>query len=44
MEFRIATHADIQQIVDLVNFSYRSHEFQGWTSEANIVAGDRIKN
>ncbi len=42
--FREAKIEDIPQIVDLVNISYRSKEFKGWTSEADIVKGDRINN
>lgn len=40
--FREANIEDISKIVELVNLSYRSKEFQGWTSEADIVEGDRI--
>ena len=40
--FREANFKDIPQIVDLVNISYRSKEFKGWTSEVDIVDGNRI--
>ncbi|WP_151778057.1 GNAT family N-acetyltransferase [Acinetobacter brisouii] len=32
----------IPEIVELVNLSYRSKEPRGWTSEAEVVSGDRI--
>lgn len=32
----------IPEIVELVNLSYRSKELRGWTSEAQVVSGDRI--
>jgi ribosomal protein S18 acetylase RimI-like enzyme len=40
--FREANIKDIPQIVDLVNISYRSKDLKGWTSEVDIVDGDRI--
>lgn len=42
-EFRIASTADAQAVTALVNRAYRPplHE-QGWTHEADLVAGDRI--
>ena len=36
-----ATEQHIARIVELVNFSYRGKDHQGWTSEALIVGGDR---
>ena len=42
--FREANFKDIPQIVDLVNISYRSKEFKGWTSEVDIVDGNRINS
>lgn len=36
-----ATQDDIAKIVDLVNTAYRSKDLQGWTSESNIIEGDR---
>lgn len=39
--YRQATHADILAIVDLVNRAYRDEIDRGWTTEADIVAGDR---
>ncbi|WEV48502.1 GNAT family N-acetyltransferase [Acinetobacter sp. ESL0695] len=42
INFREANFKDIHQIVDLVNISYRSKDLQGWTSEANIIDGNRI--
>jgi ribosomal protein S18 acetylase RimI-like enzyme len=40
--FRSATDEDIPAIVDLVNLAYRDTEHRGWTTEADIVCGDRI--
>ncbi|MPW44622.1 GNAT family N-acetyltransferase [Acinetobacter guerrae] len=37
-----ATEQHINDVVELVNFSYRNKDHQGWTSEALIVEGDRI--
>lgn len=42
IKFRMALLDDGQDIVDLVNLSYRSKAFNGWTSESDLVAGDRI--
>ena len=42
MEIRLATLSDSPEIVSLVNTAYRSKEVQGWTSEAEIIEGDRI--
>jgi len=41
---RKATLQDIPEIVILVNLSYRSQEFRGWTTEADIIAGERIQH
>ena len=41
LSFREADIADIPQIVALVNISYRSKELKGWTSEADLVEGNR---
>ena len=32
----------IPDIVELVNLSYRSQDLRGWTSEADVIEGDRI--
>jgi ribosomal protein S18 acetylase RimI-like enzyme len=40
--YRRATHADIPAIVELVNLAYRDDKLRGWTTEADIVEGDRI--
>jgi hypothetical protein len=38
-----ATAADIQQLKELVNLSYRGEASkQGWTTEADLFEGDRI--
>ncbi|MBK0064675.1 MULTISPECIES: GNAT family N-acetyltransferase [unclassified Acinetobacter] len=37
-----ATEQHLSSIVELVNFSYRNKNHQGWTSEALLVKGDRI--
>ena len=42
LNIRKATLDDLAAIVDLVNIAYRSKEIQGWTSESDIIVGDRI--
>ena len=42
LNIRKASLDDLAAIVDLVNIAYRSKEIQGWTSESDIVVGDRI--
>lgn len=37
-----ATQKDIANIVDLVNIAYRAKDTRGWTSESEIIQGDRI--
>jgi len=37
-----ATKQHIPDIVELVNLSYRSQDLRGWTSEADVIEGDRI--
>ena len=37
-----ATTADFTKIVALVNIAYRSKILKGWTSEADLVQGNRI--
>ncbi|MHA3084025.1 GNAT family N-acetyltransferase [Acinetobacter sp. ANC 5383] len=37
-----ATQQHIPDIVELVNLSYRSQDLRGWTSEADVIEGDRI--
>jgi len=39
--YRPATPQDIPTIVDLVNRAYRDETDRGWTTEADIVAGQR---
>lgn len=42
MEIRIATEADIPQLVSLVNSAYRGDSSKvGWTTEADILGGIR---
>lgn len=38
-----ATFEHLPQLIELVNTAYRSKTQQGWTSEATLVAGDRIQ-
>ncbi len=43
LKFRTATQADIPAIVDLVQSAYRGDSSRiGWTTEANILDGQRI--
>jgi ribosomal protein S18 acetylase RimI-like enzyme len=42
LEFRTAQISDIQKLVDLINSAYRQHQGNSWTSEVEIVTGDRI--
>ncbi|AYO54579.1 GNAT family N-acetyltransferase [Acinetobacter sp. WCHAc060033] len=42
LEFRIAQISDIPKLVELVNSAYRHKDGNSWTSEADIVSGDRI--
>lgn len=42
LEFRIAQISDIPKLVELVNSAYRHKAGNSWTSEAEIVSGDRI--
>ena len=42
IEFRVAAHADVAQLVRLVNRAYRPEQHEaGWTHEAHLVAGMR---
>jgi len=41
LTFRPAAHTDIPAIVALVNRAYRDTSVRGWTSECDIVKGDR---
>lgn len=42
LKFRTAQISDIQKLVDLINSAYRHQQGNSWTSEAEIVTGDRI--
>ena len=43
LEFRAATPADVDAIVDLVESAYRGHVSRaGWTTEADLLDGARI--
>ncbi|QIK80262.1 GNAT family N-acetyltransferase [Lysobacter sp. HDW10] len=43
IEFRVATHADIPWLVDLVTRAYRGDASRkGWTTEADLLDGQRI--
>lgn len=42
-KFRLATPADVESLVLLIRSAYRGESSrQGWTSEADLVDGDRI--
>jgi len=40
--FRLAQFADIPQLVDLINKSYREQQGRSWTTELEFVKGQRI--
>ena len=42
LNFRTARISDITNLVDLINSAYRQQEGRSWTSESQIVTGDRI--
>ena len=42
LKFRFAQSADITKLVDLINSAYRQQHGNSWTSEAEIVTGQRI--
>ena len=42
LKFRKAQNSDISNLVLLMNTAYRQTEGSSWTSEADIVTGDRI--
>ena len=42
LDFRLAQSADMIQLVDLIKAAYRQQDGRSWTSEADIVAGERI--
>ena len=43
LAFRVATPADVESVVGLINGAYRGdHSRKGWTSEADLVEGDRV--
>ena len=42
LNFRTARISDITNLVDLINSAYRQQEGRSWTSESEIVTGDRI--
>lgn len=44
LKFRTAQTTDIPVLVGLINSAYRQQEGNSWTSEAEIVAGDRINH
>ncbi|WP_269915468.1 GNAT family N-acetyltransferase [Acinetobacter sp. HY1485] len=41
-QFRKAISTDLPYILELVNTAYRSKTLRGWTSEADLVTGQRI--
>lgn len=42
-QYRPATEEDIADIVELVNRAYRDERQRGWTSEADLVSGERVQ-
>lgn len=38
----VATHDDLDQVVDLVNQAYRGSSSRGWTTEAGLIEGPRV--
>jgi ribosomal protein S18 acetylase RimI-like enzyme len=45
MSITTATSADVPQLVTLINASYRGESSKkGWTTEANLIGGQRIDN
>ncbi|MGR2824752.1 GNAT family N-acetyltransferase [Acinetobacter sp. 1124_18A] len=42
LNFRLAQFADIPQLVDLINTSYREQQGRSWTTELEFVKGQRI--
>lgn len=42
LNFRTARISDITNLVDLINSAYRQQEGRSWTSESEIVTGNRI--
>lgn len=43
LAFSVGTVSDIPALLALINSSYRQNLARSWTSEANIVVGDRIQ-
>ena len=44
LKYRRANTADIDHLVILINQAYRTNIGSSWTSEQDIVAGDRISH
>ncbi|WP_442862696.1 GNAT family N-acetyltransferase [Acinetobacter sp. SM34] len=42
LKYRLANANDVETLVALINQAYRTDSGNSWTSEQNIVAGDRI--
>ena len=42
LNFRLAQFADIPELVDLINKSYREQQGRSWTTELEFVKGQRI--
>ncbi|USP41935.1 GNAT family N-acetyltransferase [Acinetobacter sp. XS-4] len=42
LNFRLAQFADIPQLIDLINKSYREQQGRSWTTELEWVKGQRI--
>jgi ribosomal protein S18 acetylase RimI-like enzyme len=44
LKYRLANASDVESLVALINQAYRTHTGSSWTSEQEIVAGDRINH
>jgi len=42
LKYRLANANDVETLVALINQVYRTHTGSGWTSEQEIVAGERV--
>ncbi|MCH7312937.1 GNAT family N-acetyltransferase [Acinetobacter sp. ANC 3882] len=42
LKIRKAKNSDIEQLVELINSAYRHDAERSWTTEKNVVQGDRI--
>ncbi|OTG76717.1 hypothetical protein B9T26_02620 [Acinetobacter sp. ANC 4169] len=44
LKYRLANASDVESLVALINQAYRTNTGLSWTSEQEIVAGDRINH